>query len=161
MYLSWGPEAVKLNAGSVLDPPGRSAGRGGAAFFIRKQRGERSRQRLTSFVPRSEERCRKPNKRMSHTSREAESCFHRPLALSTPGGEKRTEHEPKFSNGVQDDCQHLQTAWKSSWAGYNGGTSGNHHNPGGEASLSVRSQIRTESQRGEERETWERRSTGR
>lgn len=89
---------------------------------------------------------------MWHTSREAESCFHRPLALSTPGGKKRTEHDPKFSNGVQDDCQHLQTAWKSSWAGYNGGTSGNHHNPGGEASLSVHSQIRTASQRGERRE---------
>lgn len=89
---------------------------------------------------------------MSHTNREAESCFHRPLALSSPGGKKRAEHEPKFSNGVQDDCQHLQTAWKSSWAGYNGGTSGNHHNPGGEASLSVHSQIRMESQRGERRE---------
>lgn len=76
--------------------------------------------------------------------------FQRHLHLSAPGGEKGiAEHNPKFWNGEQNDCQHLLAAWKSSWAAYNSGTSSNHQDPGSESGSDKDERKEAEGKRGE------------
>lgn len=97
---------------------------------------------VTSFLPRKGER-RDRNGSDGQKSRRAQTAGLRGcnggaftvirISQHQAGKNKRTEHNPKFSNGEQDDCQHLLPAWKPSWAAYNGGTSRNHQYPSGEA----------------------------
>lgn len=94
---------------------------------------------MTSFLPRKgraahRKRLQRTQERTACTGSGAGGGLSPSSAsLNTRQGGEGGEHNPKFSNGEEDECQHLLPAWKSSWAAHEAGTSRHHQEPGGEA----------------------------
>lgn len=95
---------------------------------------------MTSFLPRKgraahRKRLRRTQERTACTDSGAGwgGAFTIVCVSQHQAGGEGGEHNPKFSNGEEDECQHLLPAWKSSWAAHEAGTSRHQQEPGGEA----------------------------